>query len=248
MKFDYMGLFDTDSSWIHPERTEKTYELIFNLKNDIYLEEDGKPLTLKKGEIAIPKAGVMHRGYKVSEGPVSFYWLHFYPKSDELTFPFFAKSFSSPHLFRELMHYSLVPGVSRSLKDAVLMHILSLLSYENSRESFPKAVSEALSYIQANASIELTAEKTASHFSYSSEHLSRLTKKHCGFTLKALIDRAVINSAKSLLSNTNLSVKEISASLRFANSNAFINFFKYHENISPSAFRRQFIYVSINSR
>lgn len=248
MKFDYMGLFYTDNPWIHPERTEKTYELIYNLKNDIYLKEDGKPITLKKGEIAILKAGVKHKGAKQSEGPVSFYWLHFYPENDETTFPLFAKSFSSPHLFRELMHYSLVPGVSQSLKDSILMHILSLLSYENNREGLPKTVSEVLSYIQANATIELTAEKVASHFSYSSEHLSRLTKKHCGFTLKAIIDSVIINSAKNLLSNTNLSVKEISAALKFVNSNAFVNFFKYHEGLSPSAFRNQFTYMHINSR
>lgn len=248
MKFDYMGLFDSDSTWIHPERIEPTYELIHNLKNDIYLEEDGVPVILKKGETAILKAGVMHKGLKYSEGPVSFYWLHFYPSNEECTFPLFSKTFSSPHLFRELMHYSQVPGVSQNLKDAILMHILSLMSYESSRESLPKAVNEALSYINANASIELTAEKVATHFSYSSEHLSRLTKKYCGFTLKTLIDRVITNSAKSLLSNTNLSVKEISALLKFPNSNAFINFFKYHENTSPAAFRKHFTLANINSR
>ncbi len=247
MKFDYMGLFDSDVLWIHPKRTEKTHELIYNLKNDIYLEEDGNPIILQKGEAAILKAGIMHRGLKPSNGPVSFYWLHFY-HDGEIDAPCFAKNFSSPHLFRELMHYSLVPGVHQGLKDAILMHILSLLTYENSRETLPRSVREALSYIQANATIELTAEKVATHFSYSSEHLSRLTKKHCGFALKALIDRAIVNSAKNLLSNTNLSVKEISASLNFVNSNAFINFFKYHEGLSPTAFRRQFTYMHINSR
>ena len=248
MKFDYMGLFDTDRVWIHPERTEKTYELIYNLKNDIFLEENGNPVTLKKGEVAILKSGVMHRGLETSEGPVSFYWIHFYPDDEECTFPFFAKSFSSPHLFRELMHYSLVPGANQNLKDAVLIHILNLLSYENSMENLPKVVMEALSYIRANATIELTAENTALHFSSSCEPLSRLPKKHCGVTLKALIDRAVINSAKNLLSNTNLSVKEISASLCFVNSNAFINFFKYHEGMSPTSFRGKFSYMHINSR
>ena len=75
-----------------------------------------------------------------------------------------------------------------------------------------------------------------------------IMKKHYGVTLKALIDSAVINSAKGLISNTNMSVKEISAYLKFPNSNAFINFFKYHENTSPAAFRKQFTYVCINSK
>ena len=127
------------------------------------------------------------------------------------------------------------------------MHILTLLSYENS-ETKPKVAEEALSYIQANANIELTASKVANHFDYSPEHLSRILKKHCGYTLKVLIDEAVINSAKGLLSNTNLSGKEISSLLKFPNSNAFVNFFKYHEGMSPSAFRSQFTLVSINSK
>ena len=48
MLFKYMGLFDSENLWIHPERIEPTYELIHNLKNDIYLEEDGVPVILKK--------------------------------------------------------------------------------------------------------------------------------------------------------------------------------------------------------
>ena len=145
------------------------------------------------------------------------------------------------------MHYSLVPGANEELKNAVLMHILTLLSYESS-ETRPKVVEETLSYIQANADIELTASKVANHFDYSPEHLSRILKKHCGFTLKTIIDEAIINTSKGLLSNTNLSVKEISSLLKFPNSNAFINFFKYHENLSPSVFRSQFTLVSINSK
>ncbi len=243
-----MGLFDSENIWIHPERTEPTFELIYNLKGDIYLEEDGVFHTVRKGEAIILKPGVMHRGFKESLSPVSFYWLHFTLEGENEDFPFFAESFSAPHLFKELMHYSLVPDGNQALKNAVLMHILALMTYENSENSVPNAAREAFSYITANSTIELTAAKVAGHFSYSCEHLSRIMKKHYGFSLKALIDSAVINSAKGLLSNTNMSVKEISAVLKFPNSNAFINFFKYHENISPAAFRKQFTYVNINSR
>lgn len=247
MLFKYMGLFDSENLWIHPERTEPTYELIYNLKNDIYLEEDGILLTVKKGEIVILEKGVMHKGAKYSDGPVSFYWVHFTSSTGTCPFPHFSKNFDSPHLFRELMHYSLVPGANEQLKNAVLMHILTLLSYESSK-TLPKVLEETLSYIQANADIELTASKVAKHFDYSPEHLSRILKKHCGYTLKMLIDEAIINSAKGFLSNTNLSVKEISYLLKFPNSNAFINFFKYHEGMSPTFFRSQFTLVSINSK
>lgn len=248
MNFKYMGLFDSEEIWIHPERTEPTYELIYNLKNDIFLEEDGVFHTIKKGEVIILKPGIMHRGFKKSVSPVSFYWLHFTLGEEKADFPFFNENFSSPHLFRELMHYSLVPDGNQKLKNAVLSHILALMTYENSANFIPGAAREAFSYIRANASINLTASKVAEHFSYSSEHLSRIMKKHYGCSLKALIDSAVINAAKSLISNTNMSIKEISAHLKFPNSNAFINFFKYHEKISPAAFRKQFTYIHINSR
>ena len=60
--------------------------------------------------------------------------------------------------------------------------------------------------------------------------------------LKEVFDLFVVKTPK------NLSVKEISKALRFPNSNAFIHFFKYHENISPTVFRSQFTYVHINSK
>ena len=243
-----MGLFDSENLWIHPERTEPTYELIYNLKSDIYLEEDGVFHTIKKGEAIVLRPGIPHRGFKESNSPVSFYWIHFTPENENIDFPFFSESFSSPHLFRELMHYSLMPDGSPALKNAVLMHILTLMAYENSNNSVPDVARKAFAYIGANATIDLTAAKVSEHFSYSSEHLSRIMKKFYGVTLKTLIDSAIINSAKGLISNTNMSVKEISAHLKFPNSNAFINFFKYHENISPAAFRKQFTYVCINSK
>ena len=44
------------------------------------------------------------------------------------------------------------------------------------------------------------------------------------------------------------SVKEISVLLGFSSANAFINFFKYHEKISPKKFRNTYSYMHMNSK
>ena len=60
-------------------------------------------------------------------------------------------------------------------------------------------------------------------------------------TKKSLIDKI-----KDSLVNTDYSVKEIAAMTEFSDSSAMINFFKYHEKISPTTFRNLHTGVHMN--
>lgn len=71
------------------------------------------------------------------------------------------------------------------------------------------------------------------------QYLIHAIKKACGQTPGALIDEAIIAEAKLLLIETNLSLGQIAAELRFGELAAFSKFFKKHNGLSPSAFRRQ---------
>ena len=58
----------------------------------------------------------------------------------------------------------------------------------------------------------------------------------------------IIEKAKSLLLNTNWSVKEIGASLEFGDFNKFLKFFKYHTGKTPSEYRNSYSITHMNKK
>ena len=40
IQFNGAGLFTTDAEWIHPEKTERTYEIIYTVNGHIYIETE----------------------------------------------------------------------------------------------------------------------------------------------------------------------------------------------------------------
>ena len=71
----------------------------------------------------------------------------------------------------------------------------------------------------------------------SAKHLSAQVKAQTGRTLKQLIDDYVLFEAKSLLSQTELSAKEITYWLGYDDPSYFGRLFKHKEGVSPQAYR-----------
>jgi len=69
-------------------------------------------------------------------------------------------------------------------------------------------------------------------------HLNAVVKRVAGKTAKQLIQDAVIITAKSLLTQTELSIKEISFQLGFEEPSNFSNVFKKQTAITPARFRQ----------
>ena len=192
-----MGLFLSDSEWIHPERTEATYEIIYVVSGEVFIKEAETEHCLTRGNLIILKPHVCHRGFKASHGRTSFYWLHFYcdnfgalPISDRVF-----ESFENSRLFKEILH--------RWVSKTNLMHCEILLSYilselfDADTESIPKLAAEIFAWVHANASAKLSAKDVGTHFGYNSEHISRIIKSAYNCTLKALIDREIISSSNN---------------------------------------------------
>ncbi len=248
IEFYTMGLFTTDDEWIHPERTEVTYEVIFVTEGDVYLEDNGVEHHLKKGNLIVLRPGVMHRGYKISTGKTSFYWLHFYCENLEL--PYILERFSNSYLFRELIHYCNLPDSQQFVIDSILSHLIAQIQIDSSeiQRGDSKLILEIIEWIRINADATLTVAKTAKHFGYNPEYLTRLFKKSYSVGIKKLIDDYIIKRAKEYLANTNYSVKEIAVILKFSNANLFTNFFKYHEHTVPLKYRNTYLQTHMNNK
>ena len=69
------------------------------------------------------------------------------------------------------------------------------------------------------------------------QYLSTLLKKATGKSVLQWIDHILLMHAKTLLKSTNISIKELSNQLHFADSSLFCRYFKRHTGISPKSFR-----------
>lgn len=248
VSFSYAGFFQNSGSWIHPKRTEKTYEIIYVTEGEVYMREGDKDIHARKDQLFILRPDECHYGTLVTEG-VSFYWLHF-NIAGELPFDKrFFESFENSYLFKELLHYNNLPLVPEYLVNSVLLHILSELCRLSEGETvgYSGSAEKIYEWIRINADASLNVKKVSEHFGYSADHISRICKKHFGVGAKELIDRFILARAKSSLSNTDKYVKEIAAELGFGDDKTFIAFFKYHEGCFPSEFRNRFGKLHMNS-
>ena len=249
-EFDYAGLFHSEGEWIHPERTERTYEIIYVTRGEVCLMEAEEEITLKKGQLVLLLPEVTHVGTRVTSN-VSFYWVHFHFDGKELPFKSrFFQSFDDSYLFKELLHACNLPTPPHCLVNSILVRILAqmcILSEENQKR-YDSNAEKIYEWVRINASAALTVKGIARHFGYSPDHISRICKKNYGMGAGELINRFLLLRAKELLSNTGKYVKEIAAELEFSNDKSFIGYFKYHEGCFPSEFRNRYGKLHMNNK
>ncbi|WP_184549367.1 AraC family transcriptional regulator [Mucilaginibacter sp. FT3.2] len=67
--------------------------------------------------------------------------------------------------------------------------------------------------------------------------LNAICKTTSGKTPSMLLNERILLEAKTLLSNTQLSIKEVAAELEFSDSSHFVKFFKLYTNLTPGKYR-----------
>lgn len=248
--FCYGGLFSTDGEWIHPSRTEKTYELIYVTNSQVFLTVGSEPVCADKGQLLVLEPGICHTGSQTTVG-TSFYWVHFRLDGGELPFSKrFFPHFENSYLFKELLHYSFLPASPEYLVNAILVRLLAEMQYlaQGPAENADQTAEEIFEWLRSRVSAQLTVAEAAAHFGYSKDHITRLLRRQYGIGAKELIDSFLLNAARDRLANTGRYIKEIAGELGFSSDKAFIAFFKYHEGLSPSTFRNSFFKIHMNSR
>ena len=249
-KFSYAGLFHSEGEWIHPERTESTYEIIYVTRGEVCLVECGKEITAKKGQLILLLPDVSHKGTKITSD-VSFYWVHFEVRDNALPFKTrFFENFEDAYLFKEILHACNLPVIPHYIVNSLLVRILAqmCLQSEENQMRYDSMAEKIYEWIRINASSELSVKGIAKHFGYSPDHISRICKKNYGMGAAELINKFLLLRAKELLLNTDKYVKEIAAELSFSDDKSFIGYFKYHEGCFPSEFRNRYGKLHMNNK
>ena len=241
-----MGLFDCDGDWTHPTVTVKTFEVIYVTEGEVHIREGERSFDLGKGDMLLLEPNVEHGGTAYSHGHTSFYWLHYHCSDPAaLNFPKLSHPETAVVLraLGELMHFQQADPVLYELT-------LARFLMECGREAVygDKRAYEVAAFIRANSRKALTVADLAERFGYSPDHLSRMMKREFGYDAKTAIVKGRLDYIESCLIHSTCPIKEIAATCGFEDENAFVKFYKYHTDKTPTMFRNQYFHIRMNSK
>ena len=250
------GMFKSDNEWIHPERTETTFEIIYVLKNEVFIKEEEKEYHLKVGDILLLDENKKHSGYEISPCGAYFYWLHFNTnRPKDLDFKQFNINQTSQKdsiiwLMSQAVNVSGLTQFAAETADALCFALLQYLSVANKTvfNRDDKLINEILEYIKLNDTRFLSVAQIAEYFSYNVDYLSQTFKRKTGIGLKDYLNNITVSAAKNMLVSSNYSVTEIAGILKFNTPQSFISFFKYHEKVSPLKYRNANVGLNYNNK
>lgn len=108
---------------------------------------------------------------------------------------------------------------------------------KNSNKVKTKLFENVKSFIKENIEAELELEKVANNFGLSVYYFSRTFKEVTGINFSEYVNKCRIDTAKELLSNGEMSVKEVCYKVGYNDPNYFSKVFKKYEGISPINFK-----------
>ena len=124
--------------------------------------------------------------------------------------------------------------------DAIFMTLLYELRAmeQETAENGELNMQRVLDYIHENINLPLEIDDLCRQFNYSRDYLSKLFRKHYDISIKRYINQVKISTAKQLLSTSRMSVEQVGNAVGFDNVQLFYKFFRYHENMTPSTYRK----------
>ncbi len=93
-------------------------------------------------------------------------------------------------------------------------------------------------YLDQNLDKEISVVEISSALSVSTSHLQRLCQAHFGIGVKTLFNKKRFAKACSLLTDTEISAKEIGELIGFSSAANFSAFFKKHSGVTPATYRK----------
>ena len=129
---------------------------------------------------------------------------------------------------------------SVSLEKGLLLYTLYALSKQQNNLRLPDDdVQDAITYITTHFSDEIHIDDLALSCKLSSSHFMHLFKAQTGFSPLAYQKMLRIESAKSALSTTKLSISQISEQVGYADPLYFSRIFKKSTGMSPREYREK---------
>ena len=128
---------------------------------------------------------------------------------------------------------SQIAAVSHTMYDDFIIRV----NQQRRKSGISRAVRICCDYIDIHPTDNLELQELAAMVGYTGYYLSRKFKKEMGVSVNAYIRSARLRQARILLTESRMSVQEISDRLHFCSRSYFADAFRKSEGISPNDYR-----------
>ncbi len=128
------------------------------------------------------------------------------------------------------------PLLSKYLTD-ILTAFLLYIPLEKKSYNYANMAEEIITYINEHFKENINTEDLAAHAGLSPYHFIRTFKKETGFTPHEYVLNTRIATARYLLKNTDMLVKDICFATGFSSESIFCSAFKRHQGMTPAQYR-----------
>lgn len=264
LKYDICGQLISPDGFLHHRRSFEYNVLIAVTEGILHITSNDVPYSVAAGQYILLKAGELHFGHLPSADRLSYMWVHFSgeltPYEDNAEYPYIfpehgniTRSEKISFLFHQLTELTLDENaISERMADLTLSLMLMELSREFLSSStvnekpLPQVVVSVAEWIRANYYKPFTVSFLANRFGYQADYLSSLFKKTTGTSIVRYTNEIRIRSAKNLLLNYDISIKEAAYSCGFSEEKYFMKMFKQYEGMTPTQYRNSFGRGSVN--
>jgi AraC-like DNA-binding protein len=260
------GLFVSRGQGTHATRTIDSHELIFVRSGVLGMFEEDRRFEVRAGEALHLWPGRRHGGTAPYPADLSFYWLHFRTAgraarssgAGELVLPQHARA-GRPDRLTELLRRFLDDQESGRLTPLSGALLVTLILEETSGAGSPAAGApasasgaEALAaradeFILTHFHEPISAWDVAAKLGCNPDYLGRVYRRMRRATLTTAINRARLRHARRLLLDSSQNIDELASSSGFSEAGYFRRVFGRAEGVTPSAFRRSYARMHMNT-
>lgn len=269
LRFSACGQLISPSGFVHHRRCFEENVLIIVTEGTFYITANNTEFSLGAGQYIFLKAGEEHFGHHSSEGKLSYLWSHFRSdcgfepvssaNSSEYKYTYLlpeashlSNSNRTAQLFHQLMDMSLEEQpYTQNMSDYAVSLLLMEISQEycsdrDNSNKLPAAVASAGEWIKNHYYQPFDIAELADAVGYRPDYLSSLFKRSTGISIVRYTNQLRIKTAKTLLSNYDITIKEAAFSCGFSDEKYFMKVFKQLEGITPSQLKNSFGRKNIN--
>jgi len=254
----------------HPE---PQFEFHYFLQGHGLFKNGTQTFSIDKGNLFLSVPDQMHEIQAENpDHPLSYYALLFEAQPDDYLYPYLsdpsfqgffpAKIGTSHRMFFEdaknKFNQSDNPYRVRAveLRLEALIHDLvgdlrsgesSFLDSDGHEEGFNLHVEQALGILQSHVFSQISLGAVCEQLKITEEYLIRLFKRHMNMTPMRYLNNLKMETATSLLLNSDLSVKEISWKLGFSSQYHFSRNFKAYSGCTPTDYRANYFLNNPNN-